>query len=386
MSTPAVKQELDCLCVNAGSSSLKLALYRVEADGSTRRLLAGTAREIGRPESDIEIEGRRQALTLANHVDALWALLERMKLPAVDAIGHRLVHGSEHSHAQRVTLTLLSDLKHNIPLAPLHLPPALACIDALDREYPKLPQVACFDTAFHAEMPEVARTLPLPERYRNKGLRRYGFHGLSYEYIREQLGPRVEGRVVVAHLGNGASLSDGVPLDTTMGFTPSGGVMMGTRTGDLDPGVLLYLLRDLQLDITELERLIDDESGLLGVSGISADVATLLEEMEQPPARLALGLFTYQVRKAIGSLTAVLGGLDRLVFTGGIGEHAPELRAQICETLGYLGIRLDAESNLASVTRISSDDSACEVLVIPTDEDHVIARYCQSILQNEVKR
>jgi acetate kinase len=379
----AMVRNLDCLCVNTGSSSLKLALYRVEPDRSTRRRVAATAREIGRPESDLEVEGRREVLPLTNHVEALWALLERMKLPAVDAIGHRLVHGGAHTHHQPMTPELLADLQRAIPLAPLHLPPALACIQALDQEFPKLPQVACFDTAFHAELPELASTLPLPERYRNQGLRRYGFHGLSYEYIRTRLGPRTQGRVVIAHLGNGASLSamrDGQPLDTTMGFTPSGGIMMGTRTGDIDPGVLLYLLREAKLDVTELERLIDQESGLLGVSGISADVATLLDQTERPQARLALELFASHVRKAIGAFAAVLGGLDRLVFTGGIGEHAPTVRLAICSNLEFLGIEIDWAANTANAPVITTPDSKCTVEIIPTDEDAMIARHVYQLL------
>jgi acetate kinase len=376
-------RNLDCLCVNAGSSSLKLVLYRVEPDRSTRRRVAGTAREIGRSGAAVEVEGNREALPLANHVEALWALLKRMKLPAMDAIGHRLVHGGEHIHTQPMTPELLKDLQRATPLAPLHLPPALACIEALDQEFPKLPQVACFDTAFHAELPEVAHTLPLPERYRNKGLRRYGFHGLSYDYIRDRLGARTLGRVVIAHLGNGASLSamrDGQPLDTTMGFTPSGGIMMGTRTGDIDPGVLLYLLREEKLDLTELERVIDQESGLLGVSGISADVATLLDQTEQPQARLALELFAHQVRKAIGSFAAVLGGLDRLVFTGGIGEQAATVRLAICSNLEFLGIDLDWAANTANAPVITTPDSKCTVEIIPTDEDAMIARHVYRLL------
>jgi len=369
-------RELNCLCVNAGSSSLKLALYRVGPDGREHRLRAGSAREIGSDHSSLDIAGRSESFHLADHRAALEVLSEGLQITQVDAVGHRVVHGGEHHRPERVTPGLLERLDALRPLAPLHLPPALACIAAIAERWPQLPQFACFDTAFHASLPEQARTLPLPGYLRDSGLRRYGFHGLSCEYVVRRLGARARGRVVIAHLGNGASLTalrDGRSVDTTMGFTPSGGVMMGTRSGDLDPGVLLYLLREKGYDAPRLAHLLDRESGLLGVSGTSADVETLLGRSGDPDARLALDLFAYQVRKAVGALAAVLGGLDRLVFTGGIGEHAAPVREAICEDLGHLGIELDPQANEAHGPVISDAGAACCVEIVPTDEDAMIA-------------
>jgi acetate kinase len=380
--TRALYANLRCLCVNTGSSSLKLALYQVEDNNDEACLWRGEAREIGTPTSRIEIGGHSEKHSLPHHRAALDILLRNLDLARVDAVGHRVVHGGEHTRPERVTPELLTRLRALTPFAPLHLPAALAGIEAISQQLPNVPQVACFDTAFHSSLPEYASTLPLPRRYRELGVRRYGFHGLSYEYIVRELGPRVNGKVVVAHLGNGASLvalADGRSVDTTMGLTPSGGVMMGTRSGDLDPGVLLYLLREQKLDAGALERLLNRESGLLGVSGVSEDISVLLER-DDPDARLAVGLFAYQVRKAVGALTTTLGGLDRLVFTGGIGEHAAPVRWSICSGLEHLGVRLDPEQNATNAGRISTDGNGCEVLVIPTDEDRIIARHCRRVL------
>ncbi len=379
----AATEGFDCLCVNTGSSSLKLALYRVRPDGSEHRLQAASAVGIGRAQARIELTDHREPCALPDHTAALEALLDALALPHIDAVGHRVVHGGEHTRPERVTATLRTRLEQLIPLAPLHLPPALAGMDAVATRLPDTPQVACFDTAFHATLPEIARTLPLPHRYRAHGLRRYGFHGLSYEYIARRLKDRAHGRVVVAHLGNGASLAalrDGRSIDTTMGLTPSGGVMMGTRSGDLDPGVLLYLLREHGLDATALEQIIDHESGLLGVSGRTSDMAELLAQ-NTPEAHLAIALFSYQVCKSIGALAAALGGLDRLVFTGGIGEHAAPVRWMICRNLAYLGITLDAAANDVNAGLISSPDAGCPVEVIATDEDAMIARHVYALLK-----
>jgi acetate kinase len=381
MSTAA---ELRCLCVNAGSSSLKLALYEVAPDGAERRLCEASAQEIGLPESAVKVGGHVEQRPLVDHRAALEALLNALAPPCVDAVGHRVVHGGDHTRPERVTPELLARLEALTPLAPLHNPPALAGMRAVAAHLPDTPQVACFDTAFHATLPEVARTLPLARRYREHGLRRYGFHGLSYEYIARKLGVQAKGRVVVAHLGNGASLAalrDGRSVDTTMGLTPSGGVMMGTRSGDLDPGVLLYLLREKGLDAAALERVIDRESGLLGVSGTSSDMAELLAG-DAPDARLAVALFAYQVRKTVGALAAALGGLDRLVFTGGIGEHAAPVRWAVCRGLEYLGIELDTAANEAGETQISAPQARCPVEIIPTDEDAMIARHVYELLEN----
>jgi acetate kinase len=250
--------------------------------------------------------------------------------------------------------------------------------------FPSLPQVACFDTAFHRPMPEVAQRFPLPRDLWHEGIRRYGFHGLSYEYIVATLGAAAHGRLMIAHLGNGASLAavhHGQPLDTSMGLTPTGGVMMGTRSGDLDPGVLIHLMRAKSYDANQLDELVNHQAGLFGVSGLSPDMKTLLEQREREPhAAQAVELFCYQLRKHIGALTAVLGGLDTLVFTGGIGERAAPVRWEVCQGLGYLGIDLDPQQNAVHAEVISTPQSACTVRVVPTNEDLMIARHTRMLL------
>ena len=286
-----------------------------------------------------------------------------------------------------MTPQLLLALRKLIPFAPLHLPSEIRGIDAVTHNYPELGQVVCFDTAFHRHMPEIAQRLPLPRSLWHEGVHRYGFHGLSYEYIVSALGDGVRGRVVVAHLGNGASLAalqDGRSQDTTMGFTPIGGLMMGTRSGDLDPGILVYLMDEKGYNARQFDKLLNHRSGLIGVSGISSDMKTLLEKssMELHAAQ-AVEMFCYQARKAVGGLSAVLGGLDGLVFTGGIGERAAPVRRLICEGLEFLGIRLDPERNEAHGPIISSKDSPCTVRVIPTNEGLMIARHTRRLLFSE---
>jgi acetate kinase len=315
----------------------------------------------------------------------LTAAMEDQHLPAPDAVGHRLVHGGpKHTGPEMVTPELLTVLRDLVPLAPLHLPSEIRAIDAVTAHYPKLNQVACFDTAFHRTIPEVAQRLPLPRTFWHEGIRRYGFHGLSYEYIVTTLGEAVRGRMIVAHLGNGASmaaLQDGRPQDTTMGFSATGGLMMGTRSGDLDPGILLYLMYEKGYDASSLENLLDKHAGLVGVSGISPDMKTLLDQRDKEPhAAEAVELFCYTARKFIGALAAVLGGLDSLVFTGGIGERAGPVRWMICHGLDHLGIRLDPHQNDADAAVISSKDSRCLVRVISTNEDLMIARHTQRLL------
>jgi len=381
------------LCINSGSSSLKFALYSLGELGETK-IAQGAVESIGLPAGHLWIRDKNNNVladvrrAFPDHVAGAEAVSEAAKnsgFPRPAAAGHRVVHGGpHHSAAERVNASLLRELRELIPFAPLHLPSAIQGIDAVAARFPGLPQVACFDTAFHRRMPEVAQRLPLSHDLWDEGVRRYGFHGLSYEYIVFTLGARARGRLVIAHLGNGASLAavlDGRPLDTTMGFTPTGGLMMGTRSGDLDPGVLLHLMREKSFDHDRLDHAVNEQAGLLGVSGISSDMKILLEQEEREPrAAQAVELFCYQLRKHIGAMTAVLGGLDTLVFTGGIGEHAAAVRWDVCRELAYLGIRLDAQRNAAHAEIISAPGSTCTVRVLPTNEDLMIARQTRALL------
>jgi acetate kinase len=351
------------LCVNAGSSSLKLALFATAA---------GEPRALGRASVD-RVTDHGRALD-----DALGQLAGQ---PAPTLASHRIVHGgAEHTAPAWIDARLIAGLEALIPLAPLHLPPSIAAIAAVTARRPGLRQVACFDTAFHAQLPEVARRLPLPAAFDRAGIRRYGFHGLSYEYIVSALGPALPPRLVIAHLGNGASLAaveHGRSIDTTMGLTPTGGIPMGTRTGDLDPGVVLYLARERGMAPDAIAELVEHHGGLAGVGG-AADMRTLLARApDDPAARLAVELFGYAVRKQIGAYAAALGGLDALVFTGGIGEHAPEVRALACRGLAFAGVVLDDARNRASAPDIGV--GACAVRVIPTDEDAMLARHAVAL-------
>ena len=385
------------LCLNGGSSSLKFAVYLLEGRaGNMQELLLaeGAAERIGLAPGRLWLRGRggeRLADLNADFPDhgaavhAMFTGLEEHRLPAPAAVGHRVVHGGpDHSAPERVDARLMEALRGLVPLAPLHLPSEIAVIEAVAARFPELPQVVCFDTAFHRRMPELAQRFPLPRALWNEGLRRYGFHGLSYEYIVGRLGAAVRGRTIIAHLGNGASMvavRDGYPLDTTMGLTPIGGLMMGTRSGDLDPGVTLYLMREKGYDAGRLAQLVDHEAGLLGVSGISPDMKTLLDRRDrEPSAAQAVAMFCYQVRKHVGALAAVLGGLDTLAFTGGIGERAAPVRWQVCQELEHLGIHLDPQQNAAHADTISAPESRCVVRVIPTNEDLMIARHTGAVV------
>jgi acetate kinase len=381
------------LSFNSGSSSDKFALHRLAPDEEAL-LAEGEAEGIGLGSGRLWIrDGRARVLSDARRsfprpADAVRALLDeidRLRLPRPDAIGHRLVHGGpNHFVAERLTPQLIGELRGMIAFAPLHLPLELEAIEAIASRFPGVAQVACFDTGFHRQMPEVARRLALPRALWDEGLCRYGFHGLSYEYVMETLGPAAPARVVIAHLGNGASMAavrDRRAADTTMGFTPSGGFMMGTRSGDLDPGLLVYLINQRGYDGRRLERMVNHESGLLGVSAISADVKTLLEKRAaEPQAALAIEMFCYQVRKQIGAFAAALGGLDLLVFTGGIGERAAPVRSEVCHGLEFLGIELDRRRNETHADPISSSASRCLVRVIPTNEDLMIARHTRRLI------
>jgi acetate kinase len=379
------------LCINAGSSSLKLALFEV-GDGE-RRLAGGAVERIGLPEGRLRLSDSRDETVVdspgrfadgESAVHAALEALDRLALAAPAAVGHRIVHGGpDHVAPEGIDACLLAALRDLVPFAPLHLPPQIDAIEAVARRRPGVPQVACFDTAFHCRLPSVARRFPLPRVLQDAGIRRYGFHGLSYEYVVAELGAVTLGRAVIAHLGNGASMAairDGEPVDTTMGLTPTGGLMMGTRSGDLDPGILVYLARK-GYDAAALEQVVDRESGLLGVSGITSDMKTLLaRRADDVRAREAVESFCYQVRKQVGALAAVLGGLDVLVFTGGIGERAAPVRWEACQGLGHLGILLDAQRNDRHDAVISTPGSACTVRVVPTDEDRMIARHTRAVL------
>ncbi|MGC9194972.1 MAG: acetate/propionate family kinase [Syntrophobacteraceae bacterium] len=381
------------LCINSGSSSMKFALYRL--DVCEDLIAEGAVERIGLPGGWLWLkDGAGKRLTdrhddFATHKDAVLAMFsvafEENKLSAPDGVGHRIVHGGpDHVKPEKVTPELMQRLRSLISLAPLHLPAELKGIDAVSEHYPDVSQTVCFDTAFHCRMPESAKLLPIVRSLRHEGVYRYGFHGLSYEYVTLSLKEALGARAIIAHLGNGASMSalkEGVPQDTTMGLSALGGLMMGTRSGDLDPGILLYLMDEKGYDARQLERLLNYRSGLMGISGISSDMKTLLEKRDtEPHAAQAIELFCYIARKHIGALTATIGGLDTLVFTGGIGERAAVVRRLICQGLEYLGIRLDAEKNDAHAAIISDKKSPCTVRVIHTNEDLIIARHTVKLL------
>ena len=354
------------LTINSGSSSVKFALFHMGQ--SETLVLSGRMERIGLSAGVFKAKGADGAtlverpLDLPDHAAAFKALFAWLQDQAaaknLEAVGHRIVHGgSEHTQPQRITPQLVASLRDLIPLAPDHLPHEIEAIEVVSRSYPSLAQVACFDTAFHAEMPRLAKIYALPRQFEGEGIRRYGFHGLSYEYILSELksdaGPEAaDGRVVMAHLGNGSSMAavrGGRSVDTTMGFTPTGGLVMSTRSGDLDPGVILYLLREKGLTSSEVDELVNQRAGLLGVSGTSSDMADLLaRETADPHAAEAVELFCRQAKKFLASFAGVLGGLDTLIFTAGIGENAPSIRWRICKDLAFLGVHIDPDRNGAS--------------------------------------
>jgi acetate kinase len=378
------------LCLNSGSSSLKIALYRI-GDSEELLLAQGVAElndgqitRLSIKNAHEKVDKKGSEVSSSTPLNALSDELKQLRLPHPDAVGHRIVHGGpRHAAPERINDKLFNELRGLIPFAPLHLPDELACIEAVTLNFPQLPQVACFDTAFHRSMPEFAQRFALPRVLLDEGIRRYGFHGISYEYIMRTLGAGPPARLIIAHLGNGASMAavkDGSPLDTTMGFTPAGGFMMGTRSGDLDPGIILYLLNEKHLKVSELADLVNHQSGLRGVSGIS-DMKMLLERRDTvPDSALAVQMFCYQLRKQIGAFTAALGGLDLLVFTGGIGEKAAPVRWETCNGLEHLGIKLERERNASNADTISADNGGCLVRVIPTNEDLMIARHTYELV------
>jgi acetate kinase len=385
------------LTINSGSSSLKAALYQM-SDEETLMLSAELSR-IGIPDSRMQITDALGATLFArrgdlpDHNAALQALFtwfeQHNSYQRHDAVGHRVVHGGHrYSEPQLITPELLAALRELVPIDPNHLPQALSAIQFVSRAYPALRQVACFDTAFHRQMPRSAQMYALPRHFYDEGIMRYGFHGLSYEYIAQELrildGASASGRVIIAHLGNGASMAamqGGKSIDTTMGFTPAEGLVMGSRSGDLDPGALIFLMEEKKMTPQAINALINEQSGLLGVSGISADMRDLLErESTHPHAAEATELFCYRAKKYLGAYVAALGGLDLLVFTGGIGEHAAVVRERICSGLEFLGIKLDSARNRTNASVISSHDSRVTVRVIKTDEELMIARHTVKLI------
>lgn len=383
----SVKPGFVVLTLNSGSSSLKFGLYRVDAS-RTEMLLAGEAESIGGSSSKFhatDARGARLSETMGPIADQREAvirvgrLLAGSETPAPDAVGHRIVHGGPNLRRRcLIDDAVLEQLEAAIPFAPLHMPPALSVIRFAREHFPNLPQAASFDTTFHADLPDIARVLPVPRELRAQGIQRYGFHGLSCASILHQLGGDLPDRVIIAHLGNGASITavkGGKSIDTSMGLTPTGGVIMGTRSGDLDPGVLVYLMREKKFDAPMLEELIDHRSGLLGISGVSGDMRQLHEATaSNADARLAIEMFCYSLRKQIAAMMAALDGVDLIVFTGGIGENDGTVRAAICAGLSWNGVGLDETRNRSNSRLISDPASRCKVIVLPSQEDEQIGR------------
>ena len=389
------------LTLNGGSSSIKFALYQT-GDPPKRRLhgkvdrigLSGTTFAFNEPARK---QQDNQSLDGSDRRSAAKFLLDwldkRVGLVSIAAIGHRVVNGGpNYLEAQLVTDNMLDELRRISAYAPEHLPTEIDMIDLVSAHIPWLPQVACFDTAFHRDMPRVAKTLPIPRRLQAKGVERFGFHGLSYTFLMEELGRAAGtdaalGRVILAHLGNGASLAavrGGKSIDPSMGFTPTAGVPMSTRSGDLDPGLVWYLAQTEQMTAQQFHEMVNHQSGLLGVSETSSDLRDLLDkENHDIRAAEAVALFCYQVKKWIGAFAAALGGLDALVFAGGIGENSPIIRTRICDGLGFLGIQLDEARNAAGATIISADTSPAQVRVIRTDEDVIIAKAVFRVLAGD---
>jgi acetate kinase len=393
------------LSLNRGSSSLKLAMYSFEGGGEPRLMFSGNLERIGQPsatfvlhdlaagrESRAEVDAPGRSAEAQELVD--W-LAGRSAIDQADAIGHRVVHGgSRYVGPERVSGALLAELRRIAPFDPDHLPAEIDLIEALARRRPETPQVVCFDTAFHRTMPRVARLLPIPRKYDRMGVQRYGFHGLSFEYLMEELGRigrreglpscPAEGRVILAHLGAGASLAAiraGKSIDTSMAFTPAAGLPMATRSGDLDPGLVSFLARSEGMTAEKFDELVNHRCGLLGLSETSGDVRELLAlEQNDSRAAEALACFCYQTRKWIGAFAAALGGLEMLVFSGGIGEHSPDMRGRICEGLEFLGVELNPGENQNNAPLISAGSSRVAVRVVPTNEEIMIAKACRRLV------
>ena len=392
------------LTINGGSSSIKFALFA--ARDALQRILDGGIERIGLPEATFHVKGSGQAdnfsrsIKAPDHTVAVGVLMDwieqRSGRDALTAVGHRVVHGGpKYYKPQRITAEMVTQLKQLSPFDPDHMPEEILLTEAFHRRFPDLPQVACFDTAFHHDLPRVAQILPIPRRYEAQGVRRYGFHGLSYEFLMEELarlaGPVVaQGRVILAHLGNGASLAavrNGKSVDTSMSFTPTAGVPMSTRTGDLDPGLVWYLARTEKMSTKNFDDMVNFQSGLLGISETSSDMRDLLKhETQDVRAAEAVAMFCYQVKKWIGAFAAALGGIETLVFAGGVGENAPAVRARICDGLEFLGIKLEEKHNAANEGVISAASSRVAVRVIRTNEEQIIAKTVCKVLGLAITR
>lgn len=381
------------LALNSGSSSLKFGVYRVTFD-HVQTLMSGEAQALGTQAGRFKaIDAHQQFLveqcvpmiTTKHALQEVERLLEQTQSRPLDGIGHRVVHGGPALRQPcRVNKQVLEQLQQATDFAPLHTPMALSVIEETSRHFPEVAQVVCFDTGFHAQMPEVACVLALPKELRAQGIQRYGFHGLSCESIVRRFESSLPERLIIAHLGNGASITAvcaGQSVDTSMGLTPSGGMIMSTRSGDLDPGVLIHLIRQKRLDVAAVEELLDRQSGLLGISGLSADMRMLkIASPTQADARLAIEMFCYSAYKQIAAMIAVLGGIDTLVFTGGIGENDAAVRAQICEGLAWIGLSLDSVLNKSGSDLISTTESTCAVRVLTSREDEEIARHTWQLI------
>ncbi len=391
------------LTINGGSSSIKFALY--QNDGSFNRLLDGKIERIGLADSTLsyseEKENRNETLNpeAGDYKSAINFLMDwldsKINFSILNGVGHRVVFGMQHTKAVLITEEIVEELKHFTSYDPDHLPAEIELIEAVRERYPYLQHVACFDTAFHSEMPRVTKLIPVPRRFDEKGIQRYGFHGLSYTYLMEELSrvagtKAANGRVILAHLGNGASMAavrEGKSIDTSMGFTPASGLVMSTRPGDLDPGVAWYIMKSENLSTEQFNHLINHESGLLGISEISSDMRDLLKvESNDIRAAEAVELFCYQAKKWIGAFAAALGGLDTLVFAGGIGENSPVIRSRICKGLEFLGIEIDENRNTKNDPLIATDKATVAVRIIHTDEEQMIAKIVIQKLNRAAKK
>ena len=392
-------ENANILVVNGGSSSIKFALYSM--DENPNKIFSGQIKRIGLSEPAFTVINSKQEkneliIHATNFKEAAEVLIEWLKkqkaFEQMKCIGHRFVHGLKYRQATIIDEDLLKQVDGISDYDPDHLPAEIEIVRIFKKYFPSLMQVACFDTAFHTTIPLVAKTFAIPKSYYEEGVQRYGFHGISYSYLMQELRKQNEaeakGKIILAHLGNGASLAaviDGKCIDTSMGFTPAGGIVMSTRSGDLDPGVTWYLIQK-GVDSKAFNNLINHQSGLLGISGISSDMQDLLHhEKENKDAALAIDIFCYQIKKYIGAYTAVLGGLDALVFSGGIGENAPAIRSRICNDFGYLNIHLNEDKNNKNQWQISNEESNVKVFVIPTNEELMIAKTTVELYEKSIK-